>query len=57
MKPVIRFRNPDEGAVTWNDAVYGTITVSNSELDDLIIMRNGIPTYNFAVSSTTGTWK
>ena len=49
VKPVIRFRNPDEGAVTWNDAVYGTITVSNSELDDLIIMRNGIPTYNFAV--------
>ena len=49
VKPVIRFRNPDEGAVTWNDAVYGPITVSNSELDDLIIMRNGIPTYNFAV--------
>jgi len=35
--------------VTWNDAVYGPITVSNAELDDLIIMRNGIPTYNFAV--------
>ncbi len=49
VKPVIRFRNPDEGAVTWDDAVYGPITVQNSELDDLIIMRNGIPTYNFAV--------
>jgi glutamyl-tRNA synthetase len=49
VKPVIRFRNPDEGSVTWNDAVYGPITVSNAELDDLIIMRNGIPTYNFAV--------
>ncbi len=49
VQPVIRFRNPDEGAVSWDDAVYGTITVSNSELDDLIIMRNGIPTYNFAV--------
>ena len=49
VKPVVRFRNPDEGAVTWDDAVYGPITVSNSELDDLIIMRNGIPTYNFAV--------
>lgn len=47
--PVIRFRNPDDGLVTWNDAVYGTITVSNKELDDLIIMRDGIPTYNFAV--------
>lgn len=49
VKPVVRFRNPDEGAVTWDDAVYGPITVSNSELDDLIIMRDGIPTYNFAV--------
>lgn len=49
VKPVIRFRNPDDGEVTWDDAVYGTITVSNKELDDLIIMRDGIPTYNFAV--------
>lgn len=49
VKPVIRFRNPDDGAVTWDDAVYGPITVANSELDDLIIMRDGIPTYNFAV--------
>ncbi len=47
--PVIRFRNPDDGEVTWDDAVYGTITVANKELDDLIIMRDGIPTYNFAV--------
>lgn len=47
--PVIRFRNPDDGEVSWDDAVYGTITVSNKELDDLIIMRDGIPTYNFAV--------
>ena len=49
VKPVIRFRNPDDGDVTWNDAVYGPITISNKELDDLIIMRDGIPTYNFAV--------
>ena len=48
--PVIRFRNPDDGIVTWNDAVYGPISVANSELDDLVIMRgDGIPTYNFAV--------
>ena len=33
VKPVLRFRNPDEGEVTWNDAVYGTITVANKELD------------------------
>lgn len=49
VNPVIRFRNPDDGDVTWHDAVYGTITISNRELDDLIIMRDGIPTYNFAV--------
>ena len=49
VQPVIRFRNPDDGEVTWDDAVYGTITVANKELDDLIIMRDGIPTYNFAV--------
>lgn len=48
--PVIRFRNPDDGVVTWEDGVYGEITVANSELDDLVIMRgDGIPTYNFAV--------
>ena len=48
--PVIRFRNPDEGEVSWQDAVYGLITIGNSELDDLVIMRgDGVPTYNFAV--------
>ena len=48
--PVVRFRNPDDGAVTWDDLVKGPITVSNSELDDLVIARgDGVPTYNFAV--------
>lgn len=48
--PVIRFRNPDEGEVWWDDLVKGPIRVSNSELDDLVIARgDGIPTYNFAV--------
>lgn len=48
--PVIRFRNPDEGTVSWNDMVYGPISFENKELDDLVIMRgDGIPTYNFAV--------
>jgi glutamyl-tRNA synthetase len=50
VKPVLRFRNPDEGEVTFTDLVKGTITVANSELDDLVIMRgDGIPTYNFGV--------
>jgi glutamyl-tRNA synthetase len=48
--PVIRFRNPDHGAVAWNDLVKGPIVVSNSELDDLVIARSDMmPTYNFAV--------
>jgi glutamyl-tRNA synthetase len=48
--PVIRFKNPDEGAVTFNDLVKGPITVENTELDDLVLVRSdGIPTYNFGV--------
>lgn len=50
VKPVIRFKNPLEGSVVWNDLVKGRIEVSNAELDDLIIARNdGTPTYNFCV--------
>jgi glutamyl-tRNA synthetase len=50
VKPVIRFRNPDDGMVTWNDLVKGTISISNTELDDLVIARADlVPTYNFAV--------
>lgn len=50
VKPVVRFCNPPDGEVTWNDLVKGPITISNRELDDLIIVRtDGIPTYNFAV--------
>lgn len=50
VKPVIRFKNPLEGSVVWNDLVKGRIEVANDELDDLIIARNdGTPTYNFCV--------
>ncbi|MGH6623966.1 MAG: glutamate--tRNA ligase, partial [Burkholderiaceae bacterium] len=50
VKPVIRFRNPDDGEVAWKDLVKGPISVSNRELDDLVIARgDGVPTYNFAV--------
>ena len=47
---VIRFKNPESGAVSFDDLVRGTITIQNSELDDLIIQRtDGTPTYNLTV--------
>ncbi|HEX4330354.1 MAG TPA: glutamate--tRNA ligase [Burkholderiales bacterium] len=50
VKPVIRFRNPDDGDVSWTDLVKGEISISNTELDDLVIARADlVPTYNFAV--------
>ena len=50
VQPVVRFCNPMDGDVTWDDLVKGPITISNREIDDLIIARtDGIPTYNFAV--------
>lgn len=50
VKPVIRFANPLDGVVTWDDVVKGPISISNREIDDLIIARaDGVPTYNFAV--------
>lgn len=65
VKPVVRFRNPADGVVRWDDLVKGPIAVSNREIDDLIILRHppeeaaadlpaaartlGVPTYNFAV--------
>ena len=49
-KPVVRFKNPQDGATSWNDMVKGTISFDNTELDDLIIARpDGTPTYNFCV--------
>jgi glutamyl-tRNA synthetase len=50
IQPVIRFKNPESGPVQWNDLIKGPLSVDNSELDDLVIMRgDGIPTYNFGV--------
>ncbi|VEG90687.1 glutamate--tRNA ligase [Legionella spiritensis] len=47
---VLRFKNPQEGTVSFADHVYGDIHVENRELDDLILVRSdGHPTYNFAV--------
>jgi len=55
--PVVRFRNPLGGTVSWNDMVKGPISIANRELDDLVIARAdaqapdgiGTPTYNFCV--------
>lgn len=46
---VIRQNIPEKGTTTFTDAVYGEITVENSELDDMILIKSdGYPTYNFA---------
>jgi glutamyl-tRNA synthetase len=44
----IRFRQPKEGVVSWEDAVRGHIEFQNDLLPDLVIVRgDGRPTYNF----------
>ena len=46
---VIRQLMPDNGTTSFNDAVFGTITVDNSTLDDMVLLKSdGLPTYNFA---------
>ena len=46
---VIRQNNPVTGTTTFNDEIYGDITVDNSELDDMVLIKSdGYPTYNFA---------
>ena len=46
---VIRQNNPTEGTTTFHDDIYGDISVENSELDDMILIKSdGFPTYNFA---------
>jgi glutamyl-tRNA synthetase len=50
VQPVLRFRNPQDGVVAWDDKVKGRIEIANDELDDLVIARpDGTPTYNFCV--------
>ncbi|MES2355698.1 MAG: glutamate--tRNA ligase [Pseudomonadota bacterium] len=50
VKPVVRFKNPLDGEVVWDDLVKGRISIANKEMDDLIIARaDGVPTYNFCV--------
>lgn len=46
---VIRQNNPTTGTTTFDDVIYGKISVDNSELDDMILIKSdGFPTYNFA---------
>jgi glutamyl-tRNA synthetase len=50
VQPVLRFKTPLSGMVTWDDKVKGRIEIRNTELDDLVIARpDGTPTYNFCV--------
>ncbi|MDD6283227.1 glutamate--tRNA ligase [Oribacterium sp. HCP28S3_H8] len=49
MPYVIRQNNPTEGTTTFHDELYGDVTVDNSELDDMVLIKSdGFPTYNFA---------
>ena len=46
---VIRQNNPTEGTTSFHDELYGDVTVDNSELDDMVLIKSdGFPTYNFA---------
>ena len=50
VQPVLRFKTPLTGTVSWDDKVKGRIEIRNTELDDLVIARpDGTPTYNFCV--------
>ena len=50
VQPVIRFKNPTDSVVAWDDLVKGHIEIANAELDDLVIARTDLtPTYNFCV--------
>ncbi|HUR43150.1 MAG TPA: glutamate--tRNA ligase [Aestuariivirga sp.] len=50
IKPVIRFRSPNDGETVVNDTVQGRVVFANKDLDDLIILRSdGNPTYNLSV--------
>jgi glutamyl-tRNA synthetase len=47
---VVRFKNPVNGTVEFDDLIRGKVTFANTELDDLILARSdGVPTYNFTV--------
>ena len=50
IQPVIRFKAPLEGETSFSDVLYGTITVENKSLDDLVLLKSdGFPTYHLAV--------
>ncbi len=50
VRPVVRFKNPEDGQVVVDDLVRGPVVFENKELDDLVLVRSdGTPTYNFSV--------
>jgi glutamyl-tRNA synthetase len=49
IRPVVRLKAPLEGQTTFHDVLFGTITVENETLDDLVLLKSdGFPTYHLA---------
>jgi glutamyl-tRNA synthetase len=50
VRPVIRFKAPQDGTTTLHDGVQGDVTIPHSQLDDMILLRSdGTPTYMLSV--------
>jgi glutamyl-tRNA synthetase len=48
----IRFKVPEGGSTSWDDAVFGKVEFSNSEIEDFVLLRSdGVPTYHLSVVS------
>jgi len=48
----IRFKVPEDGSTSWDDAVFGKVEFSNSEIEDFVLLRSdGVPTYHLSVVS------
>ncbi len=49
IKPVVRFKVPDEGQTSFHDVIYGDVSFENKTLDDFIMLKSdGFPTYHLA---------
>jgi len=49
IKPVVRFRTPDEGKSEFHDIIYGDVSFENKNIDDFVMLKSdGFPTYHLA---------